>query len=509
MKINPITRLDYPDPDVIRVGEWYYLVTTTMYFFPGGEILRSRDLVHWEHLSYMFDSLDSTPGQRLEGSENIYGKGMWAASIRFHQGRFYVCFCANDTEQSYLFTAEDPAGLWQRLPIEGFYHDASLLFDQDGRVYLAYGHRDIYIVELKEDLSGPKPGGLNRMVVSDQGNPRLGYEGSHLYRINGKYYLFLIHSRRDRWRRTEACFVADSLEGEFTGGDVLDDDMGYLDQGVAQGGIVDTPDGRWYAILFQDRGAVGRIPVLVPVRWENGLPVFGEKMQIPERFPLPETSLTGPMVESDGFTTSGGPQTHGTFGLKSCWQFNHQPDLPLTHLDREQGTWSVTTGKLCADVTQARNTLTQRMLFPRCGAEITLSGESLKVGDVAGLCVLQSCYGLIGLTRTEEGYRLTVRTRENDQTTGVTPEQEWESIPWESAQVQLRVEAEFDQMADQAVFYCREPGEETWTRLGPAHKLYFKLEHFTGCRFGLFAYATRETGGTAVFSNFVYDTRED
>lgn len=80
---------------------------------------------------------------------------------------------------------------------------------------------------------------------------------------------FLVHSLRDRWMRTEACFYSDSLEGEFTGGDVLCDDRGYCGQGVAQGGIVDTPDGKWYAMLFQDSGAVGRIPILLPVTWKD------------------------------------------------------------------------------------------------------------------------------------------------------------------------------------------------------------------------------------------------
>ena len=110
------------------------------------------------------------------------------------------------------------------------------------------------------------------------------------------------------------------------------------------------------------------------------------------------------------------------------------------------------------------------------------------------------------------GYRLTVRTRENDETSQpaqVSPEQEWESIPWESSQVQLRVEADFDQMKDQAVFFYRACGSENWTQLGPVHKLYFKLDHFTGCRFGLFTYATKETGGTATFSDFVYDPQEE
>lgn len=149
------------------------------------------------------------------------------------------------------------------------------MFDDDGRVYIAYGNRDIYLTELDENLTGPKPGGLHRLLVRDEGDVRLGYEGSHFYKIGGRYCLFLIHwPNTGCARRTQACFVADSLDGEFTGGDVLDDDMGYHNAGVAQGGIVDTPDGRWFAMLFQDHGAVGRIPVLVPIEWRDGFPVF-------------------------------------------------------------------------------------------------------------------------------------------------------------------------------------------------------------------------------------------
>lgn len=104
-EINPITRLDYPDPDVIRVDNTYYMVSTTMHFMPGCEILRSYDLVNWEHASYVYDVLDSTPGQKIEGEENIYGQGMWAASLRYHKGIFYVCFVANDTGKTYIYSA--------------------------------------------------------------------------------------------------------------------------------------------------------------------------------------------------------------------------------------------------------------------------------------------------------------------------------------------------------------------------------------------------------------------
>ena len=177
-----------------------------------------------------------------------------------------MCFVANDTGKTYIYSAPSIEGPWKKSYIKGFYHDCSILFDDDDRVYIASGNKYIRLQELDADLSGPKEGGIDRIVVKDEGHPGLGYEGTHFYKINGKYYLFFIHSLRKEWKRVEACFVSDSLEGEFTGGDVLNDDMGYCNQGVAQGGIVDTPDGKWYAVLFQDRGAVGRIPVLVPIR---------------------------------------------------------------------------------------------------------------------------------------------------------------------------------------------------------------------------------------------------
>ena len=262
---NPITKLDYPDPDVIRVNDTYYMASTTMHFMPGCEILRSYDLVNWEFSGYVYDTLDSTPGQRLEGEANIYGKGMWAPSLRYHKGTFYVCFSANDTKRTYLYSSKSITGPWEKRFIEGFYHDCSLLFDDDNRVYIAYGNKTIYLTELEADLSKPKERGLHRIVVVDEGHPGLGYEGSHIYKINGKYYIFLIHSARNEWKRIQACFVADSLQGEFVGGDVLNDDMGYFNSGIAQGGIVDTPDGLWYGMLFQDRTALGRVPVLVPV----------------------------------------------------------------------------------------------------------------------------------------------------------------------------------------------------------------------------------------------------
>lgn len=505
--INPITRLDYPDPDVIRVEDTYYMVCTTMHFMPGCEILRSYDLVHWEHASYVYDVLDGTDAQKLTGEQHIYGKGMWAATLRYHKGIFYVCFVANDTGKTYLYTASAVEGPWKKSVIEGFYHDCSLLFDEDDRVYIAYGNKHIHLQELKSDLSGPKEGGLHRIVVSDEGHPGLGYEGTHFYKINGKYYLFFIHSLRSEWKRVEACFMADSLEGEFVGGDVLNDDMGYCNQGVAQGGIVDTPDDKWYAVLFQDRGAVGRIPVLLPITWEKDYPVFGVDGKVPETFEVTNTNPGHhykPLVESDDFKTVG-----KSFGFKECWQFNHEPDMLLIRRDFENGTVTITTDKLCKNLTQAKNTLTQRMLFPKCAGEVTVDAGALKDGDYAGLCALQGCYGMVAVTKMDGRFYVVMknRTADNNSLQGMPADIEegilQETIEIENPVVRLRVEADFTQMKDEADFFCNIG--EGFRKVGVAQKLYFKMDHFTGCRFGLFIYSTKETGGSAVFSDFAYD----
>lgn len=499
-----ITNLDYPDPDVIRVDDVYYMLSTTMHFMPGGEILRSYDLIHWEHASYVFDTLDHTHQQTLTNGENAYGQGMWAGSIRFHKNIFYICFSANDTQKTYLYTSKNILGPWTKSTIDGFYHDCSLFFDDDERVYIIYGNKYVHLTELASDLSGPLQGGLQRIIVSDEGNPRLGYEGAHFYKINGKYYVFLIHSLRDTWKRVEACFVADSLTGEFIGGDVFNEDQGYCNQGIAQGGIVETPNG-WYAILFQDHGAVGRIPVLVPVCFENGFPKFGEQNDFLIS-PTKKDYVYEPLVASDDFKMPKGlsanekQERYGCFGLKSAWQFNHEPEERLLHVDNSSGIVEIETGEICRNLYEAKNTLTQRMRYPNCKSEVTVDGSGLKDGDYSGICALQGCYGMIALTKSDGKFYLVMMNREADESSLQGIEQEHIAI--QNSVVRLKVEVDFTMMKDEASFYYEEHG--VWKMLGGRHKLYFKMDHFVGCRFGLFVYSTKEIGGKARFLEFVY-----
>lgn len=506
MGTNPIIGADFPDPDVIRVGGTYYMAGTTMHMMPGCVILRSYDLLHWEVATYVFDSLDDTPAQRLEDGKNIYGKGMWAASLRHHGGKFYVCFIANDTHKTYLYQSDKVEGPWKKQNIEGFYYDNSLLFDDDGRVYIVHGNTEIHLTELKPDLTGPKPGGLNRVIVRDGGKISLGYEGSHFYKINGKYYVFFIHwPATGLRRRTEACFVSDSLEGEFVGKDIFNDDIGFHNQGVAQGGLIDTPDGKWYAMLFQDHGAVGRIPVLVPVSWVNGFPVFGIDGKVPKQIETVSTQPDyryAPLSDSDDFGYR--KDASGKIHLKDCWQWNHTPDDAFWSVTEEPGHYRIRTSRICGDVCQALNTLTQRMVLPSCEAVVTLDGSGMKDGDVAGLCLLQGCYGFIALKKENGKFYLAMTSKEPDDGPSTVPVNEpgveKARIPVETPIVRLKVYGNFDDMADESEFFY-ENGEK-WEKLGMTHKLSYRLDHFMGCRCGLFCYSTKNAGGTADFSKF-------
>ncbi|MCR5566341.1 MAG: glycoside hydrolase 43 family protein [Clostridiales bacterium] len=485
---NPLTGMDYPDPDVIRVGDTYYMISTTMHFFPGAVILRSHDLIRWEICSYLYETLEHTPGETLEGEQTAYGHGMWAASLRYRAGRFYVIFIAHEWPKTFLFTAENIEGPWTKQYIDGIYHDPSLLFDDDGRIYIVYGNREICLTELKEDISGPKPGGVDRIILRDAPGGPLGYEGSHLYKINGKYVLFLIHSRLREWFRTEACFITDDLEGVWAGGDVLYSDLDGLHSGAAQGGIVDTPDGRWFAVLFQDRGAVGRIPVLVPVTWNQyGFPVFGEvTKEVSNACTRPDWTPQ-PLFAGDDFTSP---------ALKNVWQFNHEPRAGCW--ETGNGAYVIRTDKVSRTLEFARNTLTQRTVLPGCTAEVTLDASSVRPGDVAGLCLLIGSYGLIGVTREKEGYALVMKARKPRE----QEEHEYARIPWNKKEARLRASVRF--AGHEGIVQFEYLEGEAWKPLGPVHTMAFALDHFTGCRFGLFLYATEETGGSASFSGFTY-----
>ncbi len=497
---DPVIYGDYPDPDVIRVQDTYYMITTTMHMFPGAQILRSYDLINWEHCSYVFQALGDHPSQMLKGG-HIYGHGMWAGTLRYYKGLFHVLFICKDTELTYHFTSKKPQGPWQSRVVEGFYYDASLLFDDDGRVYIAHGNRQIRITELNDDLSGPKIGGLDRLAVCDSKEIMLGYEGAHLYKIKGYYYLFLIHWERGK-PRTQACFRADSIEGEFIGGDILQRDFGFHGMGVAQGGVIDTPDGKWFLMLFQDRGAAGRMPVLLPFVWEDGFPKVADVLQQPENRSTRPGHIYTPLYASDSFRNS---------GLSSLWQWNHEPD-PNSWALTPKGL-RLTAGCIVNGLEEAPNTLTQRAMGLKCEMTVELDATNLNDGDYAGLCALQGCFAKVAVTKSRQALYLCFISREAKAAPyAIGPSQEpileRERILLGCAKVQIKACFDFENLADMVTFFFKEEAGE-WRTIGKAHKLVYRLDHFMGCRGGLFCYATKQTGGYAVFKNFCYNVQSE
>src|SRR4051794_14422885 len=269
---NPIIFADVPDMSMVRVGGAYYMSSTTMHMSPGVPIMKSTDLVNWKLINYAYDTLANIDELNLNNGKSTYGRGSWASSIRYHDGTFYVSTFAQTTGRTHIYSTRDiEKGPWKVSSFKPSFHDHSLFFDDDGRVYLVYGAGKLRLVELNADASGIKPGTTEQVIIENASAPagtniNLQAEGSQLFKVNGKYYLFNITWPRGGMR-TVVIHRADKLTGPWEG------KMGLQDLGVAQGGLINTPKGEWYSYLFRDYGAVGRIPYLVPVKWEDGWPV--------------------------------------------------------------------------------------------------------------------------------------------------------------------------------------------------------------------------------------------
>ncbi|MCZ8517397.1 glycoside hydrolase family 43 protein [Paenibacillus filicis] len=291
---NPILPGFYPDPSICRVGNDYYMVTSTFEYYPGVPIFHSRDLVNWRQLGHVLDrpsqlNLDGTP----------CSKGIYAATLRYHDGLFYMIttfvVSAEGERRNFYVTAENPAGPWSDpywlKDAPGI--DSSLFFDDDGKVYFTANrrppagqqypkHMEIYMQELDletKQLVGPKfslwDGALKQVHAQ---------EGPHLYKIDGYYYLLIAeggtgHTHSATIARSkritgpyEVCLTNPILTHRHLGRDYEIVNVGHAD-------IVDTPDGEWWMVCLGSRPYgghyrnMGRETFLVPFRWEQGWPV--------------------------------------------------------------------------------------------------------------------------------------------------------------------------------------------------------------------------------------------
>lgn len=489
---NPVIWADVPDVAITRVGDTYYMASTTMHMSPGLPIMKSQDLVNWEMVSYAYDTLADNELLRLENGRNAYGAGSWAPSLRHHDGLFYASTFARTSGRTHIYTSRD-AKTWEERSFEPSLHDHSLIFDDDGRVYMLYGVGDLRLVELNPDLTGIKPDGFNDIVIRDANavagpDMQLRAEGSQVLKVNGMYYVMNITWPRGGMR-TQIVHRSRNITGPYEGRVVLQD------QGVAQGSLIDTPDGKWYALLFQDNGSVGRTPWLVPVRWEDGWPVLGVDGKAPVTLDIRvrEQGLHN-IVASDEFDRRPGEP------LPLAWQWNHNPDNRFWSIGEREGFLRLTTGRVDADVLQARNTLTQRTFGPVSSAQVRLEVGNMRDGDRAGFIALQRGYGYLAVRR--DGGRTSIVMVNAEGGTA----QEVETIPLEQDAVYFRIDCDFRDRTDKAYFYYSLDGE-SWTRIGSVLQMRYTLPHFMGYRFGLFNYATTSAGGFVDFDYYrVSDT---
>ena len=509
---NPMLWADVPDPDVIRVGDTYYLVSTTMHLMPGAPIMTSKDLKNWETVGYIFDRLTDSPKYDLLNG-TVYGRGQWATSLKYHNGKFYALLAPNERGamgDTYIFSAEKAEGPWTIVSRMRHFHDCSLFFDDDGRVYVIYGTGEM--MELKPDLSDVIEGTHQQLFQREEDEKGI-LEGSRMIKHNGKYYLLMIsHVYAPGKHRREVCYRADNIRGPYEKQVILESEFGGFSY-EAQGTIVDTPDGDWMGIIFQDRGGVGRVLTVMPCRWVNGWPMLGdENGKVPETVrPLVNGQPATAIVKSDDFSSD-------KLGLH--WQWNHNPIDEAWSLKERPGFLRLKTNRVVSNLYLAPNTLTQRMEGPTCNGTIAIDISKMKDGDCAGLAAFNSDTGALvikkkGKNLVLEMVEMSVTLTDLDKEVTNVEEKVIESIPLNAqlstlnAQLFLRIDADFRPVnghgRDAANFYYSIDGSQ-WTQIGTKdYRLNFDWRRFfMGSKFGIFCYATKKKGGYVDIEAFNY-----
>lgn len=408
---NPVLYADYSDPDVCRVGDDYYMTASSFNAVPGLPILHSKDLVNWTLIGHAIERLEpddifSTPQ---------HGNGVWAPSIRHHEGEFYI-YWGDPDYGIYMVKAADPAGKWSQpvmvMPGKGLI-DPCPLWDDDGKAYLSYAYAGsragIKSVLVVADMNpeGTQATSRGKIVYDGHGiDPTI--EGTKFHKENGYYYIFApAGGVATGW---QTVLRSREVYGPYERKVVLAQGDTPIN-GPHQGAWVDTPHGEHWFVHFQDAGPYGRIVHLQPMVWKNDWPVIGiEKGNEGWGEPVatyrkPKTSGSHPVAtpaESDTFDS-------GQLGLQ--WQWHANPADWWHYIDKEAKTltlFSVPLPEGYVNLWQVPNLLLQK--FPSneftVTTKLTFLPSNALVGERTGLVVMGMDYGLISLEKTEDGFLL-------------------------------------------------------------------------------------------------------
>ncbi|MDP4149453.1 MAG: glycoside hydrolase 43 family protein [Bacteroidota bacterium] len=468
---NPLIAADFPDPDVIRVGDTYYMVSTTMFVFPGVPLLRSHDLVNWEYCSNAVPRFDFGRCYDLD-SCNRYGHGQWATSLKYHQGKFYLLFITLN-EGGFMCTATNPEGPWKITHLPKGFYDPGLFFDDNGKIYVAQGYNKLSITEVDSNLVARGPDSLVYV-----GDIRRGLEGTHVYKIGGYYYLYCTYGGRDG---IQVALRSKNIYGPYEQKIVIRDTTRGVNFGVHQGALIQTQKGEWWTILFVDSGPFGRFPSLQPVTWTDGWPMVGVDGKGVITYKRPDVGKTYPATDlptSDEFNGK-------VLGMQ--WGWNHNPDPAHWSLTQRPGFLRLTTGAIAASLREARNTLTQRPFTYYAPSIPTVAVTKMETGkmmdgDIAGMAVFQDPYAFIAV-RQAAGRKELIMVN-NGRTI--------DSAAFAGSTIWLRTIA--SNTKGKAVF-AYSLDNKTFVPLGDSLSMRFSLSIFTGNKFCLFNYATQSAGG--------------
>lgn len=491
---NPLMWGDWPDPDIIRVGDDFYLISTSMHYVPGSPIAKSKDLVNWEIVGYPVERYDEDPRFDMKGG-TLYLNGSWANTIKHHNGKFYVGFCTPknwgwDKGNFSICIADKPEGPWERTIFPEFLYDPGLFFDDNGKVYVAHGQGTLYLTELNADAKSVKGKDVKiwdkRFKNANEFGGGFGMEGAHMYKINGKYYITCPAGGTEGW---QICLRSDNIYGPYEHKLIIHDSSSYSPNGLHQGGMVQLKNGDWWFIIMQDRGAIGRVPVLLPVEWKDGWPMLGSGNKDVITYKKPNVGKTYPIkspATTDEFTKQ-------KLGLQ--WQWNHNPDNEKWSLTERKGYMRLKASH-ADSLKVARNTLTQRVQGPNSEGTVEIDLTGMKDGNVAGFGVFQFPYAFVAVEQTNGQRRIIMNN--NDKIIEQIDNFKGDKI-WVRARVTDR-----DFIAK---FYYSTDGENFFI-IGNDLKMQLEL-YWTANRFALFNYSKAKTGvdGYADFNWFRFTNK--
>jgi beta-xylosidase len=472
---NPVIQGDFPDPDVIKVGDTYYMVSTTMHNFPGCTLLKSKDLVNWEFCCNPLTKMSSYPEYNLEDGKNIYAKGSWANSLMYKNGKFYIMFNAfgnSDDGGGYLLSATDPEGTWTMTRLSQGYYDPGMLLDDDGTVYVACGNTNISVVQLDDNFAKVK----ESTVISDFS----GLEGNHFFKKDGYYYIYSTYAA---WPAQQWCFRSKSVFGPYEKQKVFDSDD------IHQGSMIQTQSGEWWTMLMRDCGAFGRMPYLEPVTWSSDWPVIG----VNGKDATVSSAYTKPNVNAS-YAPKALPTNDNflNYKLGMQWQWNHNADNSKWSLMERAGYLRLYTANVTDSLQKARNTLTQRIFgfhddTKKSYGTIRMNVSKMQTGDMAGLAVFQEPYAFIGVKKVSGNqFELSVQSNSSSFT------MKKKTITCDSV-IYLRAIA--DIATSKAQFYYCLDDNKTYNQYGSTLDMKYDLKIFVGNRFCIFNYATQSLGG--------------